>query len=92
MWIFQRKIKKQEKDRSVLYKIKMEKINPEDVTFVIPVRFLHHPLWDSTIGASVTNLFDRRQYGYTEYKAVQSYTSWIQIRGWELLVSTKYRF
>jgi hypothetical protein len=43
-------------------------------------------------GVSVSNLFDKRQYGYTEYSSVQSYTSWIHIRGREFLASAKYRF
>ncbi|MDR1601987.1 MAG: TonB-dependent receptor [Tannerella sp.] len=42
--------------------------------------------------ASVSNLFDRRQYGYTEYSSVQSYTSWIHIRGREFMASARYRF
>jgi hypothetical protein len=43
-------------------------------------------------GASVTNLFNKRQYSYTEYTSVQSYTSWIDIRGRELILSARYAF
>jgi hypothetical protein len=43
-------------------------------------------------GASVSNLFDKRQYGYTEYSSIQSYTSWIRIRGREFMATAKYRF
>jgi hypothetical protein len=52
-------------------------------------------LWNTgswQLGASVTNLFDKRQYSYTEYTSTQSYTSWIHIRGREFLASAKYRF
>jgi hypothetical protein len=44
------------------------------------------------LSASVSNLFDKRQYSYTEYASTQSYTSWIHIRGREFLASAKYRF
>jgi hypothetical protein len=44
------------------------------------------------LDASVTNLFDKRQYSYTEYTSVQSYTSWIDIRGRELILSARYTF
>jgi hypothetical protein len=52
-------------------------------------------LWktgDWQFGISVTNLFDKRQYNYTEYTSVQSYTSWIHIRGREFLATARYRF
>jgi outer membrane receptor protein involved in Fe transport len=52
-------------------------------------------LWNTgswQLGASVTNLFDKRQYSYTEYTSTQSYTSWVHIRGREFLASAKYRF
>lgn len=49
-----------------------------------------HVGWQLT--ASVTNLFDKRQYSYTEYSSIQSYTSWIDIRGREFLVSARYKF
>ncbi|GHV49304.1 hypothetical protein FACS1894181_07880 [Bacteroidia bacterium] len=42
--------------------------------------------------ASATNLFDKKQYSYTQYSATQSYTSWINIRGREFLLSAQYRF
>lgn len=41
---------------------------------------------------TLTNLFDKRQYSYTQYNSLQSYTSWIHIRGREFLVSAQYRF
>lgn len=40
----------------------------------------------------LSNLFDKRQYSYTQYNSLQSYTSWINIRGREFLVSAQYRF
>jgi len=40
----------------------------------------------------LSNLFDKRQYNYTQYSSLQSYTSWIHIRGRELLVSARYKF
>jgi hypothetical protein len=42
--------------------------------------------------ALATNLFNKQQYRYTEYTSLQSYTSWINIRGRELLIAAKYRF
>lgn len=42
--------------------------------------------------ALATNLFNKQQYRYTEYTSLQSYTSWINIRGREFLLSAKYRF
>lgn len=38
------------------------------------------------------NLFNRKQYGYTRYSSLESFTSWIQIRGRELLGSVSYTF
>jgi len=42
--------------------------------------------------AAVSNVFDKRQYSYTEYSSIQSYTSWINIRGREFLLSARYVF
>jgi hypothetical protein len=42
--------------------------------------------------ASANNLFDKQQYGYTQYSTFQSYTSRIHIRGREFLLSAKYKF
>lgn len=41
---------------------------------------------------SANNLFDKQQYRYTQYSNIQSYTSWINIRGREFLLSARYRF
>lgn len=46
--------------------------------------------WRFTLSA--TNLFGRKQYSYTEYSATQSYSSWINIRGREFLLSIRYKF
>jgi outer membrane receptor protein involved in Fe transport len=46
--------------------------------------------WQFELSAS--NLFDKREYRYTEYSAAQSYTSWINIRGRECLLSARYAF
>lgn len=40
----------------------------------------------------LSNLFDKKQYSYTQYNALQSYTSWIHIRGREALISARYKF
>lgn len=40
----------------------------------------------------LSNLFDKKQYSYTQYDSLQSYTSWIKIRGRELLASARYKF
>lgn len=42
--------------------------------------------------ASVTNLFNKKQYGYTLYSAVQSYTSRVNLRSREFLVSVQYQW
>jgi len=44
------------------------------------------------INLHTRNLFDKRDYGYTQYNSLQSYTSWINIRGRELLATVSYRF
>ncbi|WP_455639224.1 carboxypeptidase-like regulatory domain-containing protein [Parabacteroides sp.] len=41
--------------------------------------------------ATATNLFDKRTYGYTRYSSLESYTSWVQIRPREFLVSLRYQ-
>ncbi|MDR2969391.1 MAG: TonB-dependent receptor [Tannerellaceae bacterium] len=41
---------------------------------------------------ALSNLFDKRQYSYTQYNSLQSHTSWINIRGRELLLSAQYKF
>lgn len=47
---------------------------------------------DWQLSASVTNIFDNRRYSYTEYSAIRSYTSWIDIRGREFLIGLRWRF
>jgi hypothetical protein len=42
--------------------------------------------------ASVMNLFNKKQYSYTLYSAVQSYTSWVKLRPREFLVSAQYQW
>jgi hypothetical protein len=42
------------------------------------------------LGLSATNLFNRQQYRYTLYEALQTYTSRINLRGREALVSLQY--
>lgn len=42
--------------------------------------------------ASASNLLDKQQYRYTQYSTNQSYTSWINIRGREFLLSARYKF
>ena len=48
--------------------------------------------YDWQFTASANNLFDKQQYRYTQYSDIQSYTSWIDIRGREFLLSARYRF
>lgn len=48
------------------------------------------PTWQIDFIAS--NLFNKKQYGYTEYASLESYTSRIGIRGREFLVTARYRF
>ena len=55
----------------------------------ISFRWKHYD-WQFT--ASANNLFDKQQYRYTQYSDIQSYTSWINIRGREFLVSARYKF
>lgn len=44
------------------------------------------------VNVHARNLFDKREYGYTQYNSLQSYTSWIDIRGREFLATVGYRF
>lgn len=44
------------------------------------------------ISVSANNLLNKQQYGYTQYSTLQSYTSWINIRGREFWTSVRYRF
>ena len=46
--------------------------------------------WQFTVEA--TNLFNKKQYGYTQYSATESYTSWIDIRPREFMASARYKF
>lgn len=46
--------------------------------------------WELSLSA--TNLFDKKEYRYTEYTALQHYTSWIRIRPREFLLTASYRF
>lgn len=41
------------------------------------------------VNGGVANLFDKKQYGYTQYTSVESYTSWVKIRGREFYVSLR---
>lgn len=43
--------------------------------------------WQLT--AIATNLFDKRTYGYSQYTALERYTSWIQIRPREFIISLR---
>ena len=49
-----------------------------------------HNKW--RFSAELNNLLNKRQYGYTEYSGIRSYSSWIQIRGREFMVGAQYRF
>ena len=42
--------------------------------------------------ASAMNLFNKEQYRYTLYSAVQSYTSWVKLRPREFMVSVQYQW
>lgn len=46
--------------------------------------------WQLT--ADVTNLFNKKEYRYTQYAATESYTSWMNIRPREFLLKVKYKF
>jgi hypothetical protein len=49
-----------------------------------------HNKW--RFSADLNNLLNKRQYAYTEYAAIRSYSSWINIRSRELLLGLQYRF
>lgn len=53
---------------------------------------LIHKVGKWRLTASVTNLFNKKQYGYTLYSAVQSYTSRVNLRSREFLVSAQYQW
>lgn len=42
--------------------------------------------------ATLSNLFNRKEYRYTTYSDVRSYTSWMKMRPREVLVSVQYRW
>lgn len=46
--------------------------------------------WQLT--ADATNLFNKKEYRYTQYSTTESYTSWITLRPREFLVKVKYKF
>ncbi|NDW11907.1 TonB-dependent receptor [Bacteroides sp. 214] len=45
-----------------------------------------------TISLAANNLLDKQQYSYTQYSSLQSYSSWVNIRGREILILLGYRF
>ena len=49
-----------------------------------------HKKW--RLSAELNNLLNKQQYGYMEYSGIRSYTSWINIRGREFIVSLQYKF
>ena len=53
------------------------------------IKWKHYD-WHFT--AAANNLFDKQQYRYTQYSDIQSFTSWINIRGREFLLSARYKF
>lgn len=62
---------------------------------------LHTWLADASLGyksgkwrwaVHVSNLFDKKQYSYTLYSAVQSYASWVKLRPRECRVSVQYQW
>lgn len=44
------------------------------------------------VNVTANNLLNKKQYSYTQYNSLQSYTSWINIRGREFWASARYRF
>lgn len=46
--------------------------------------------WD--VSLAVTNLFDKKEYRYTQYTTLQQSTSWLRIRPREFLLTAAYRF
>ena len=53
---------------------------------------LIHKVGKWRFAASAINLFNKEQYRYTLYSAVQSYTSWIKLRPREFMVSVQYQW
>lgn len=49
-----------------------------------------HANWD--VSLAVTNLFDKKEYRYTQYTVLQQSTSWLRIRPREFLLTAAYRF
>ncbi|MCM0720786.1 TonB-dependent receptor [Parabacteroides sp. W1-Q-101] len=46
--------------------------------------------WQLT--ADATNLFNKKEYRYTQYSTTESYTSWLTLRPREFLVKVRYKF
>ena len=44
------------------------------------------------LSAELNNLFNKRQYGYSEYSEIRSYSSWMNIRGREFIASAQFKF
>ena len=44
------------------------------------------------IQSGISNLFNKKQYAYTLYSALESHSSWLNIRPREFMVSAAYRF
>lgn len=44
------------------------------------------------VSVSATNLFNKKAYRYTEYTALEAYTSWVRMRPREFLLTVAYRF
>ena len=60
-------------------------------TWLADVSLIHKSgKWRFT--ASAMNLFNKEQYRYTLYSAVQSYTSWVKLRPREFMVSVQYQW
>lgn len=51
---------------------------------------IKHCSWQFDV--SVDNIFNKKQYSYTRYSSLESYTSWVNIRGREMLLSARYKF
>lgn len=60
-------------------------------TWLADVSLIHKSgKWRFT--ASAMHLFNKEQYRYTLYSAVQSYTSWVKLRPREFMVSVQYQW
>lgn len=60
-------------------------------TWLADVSLIHKVgKWRFTVSAM--NLFNKEQYRYTLYSAVQSYTSWVKLRPREFVVSVQYQW